>query len=237
EEMQNDPLANGPTRGLARLVERPPTGTEVTTEWLVGCLVRVWPNDTDAVLAAAARAMVKRFEEPDVGYAPFHAWLEPLTDPFRPWTEMACLAVAVALSQKAGRPRAAAVDGLILAIDDGRVDEGELGTVLARVLEGGWAALGRPTAAFAEVVAVSPRHEDAVARILDAMFGYWGQDAAKVALPPVRGLPALLELFHPLLRSRGRVVSEPARRALGAVAGRGKAAKLARAILARGREE
>lgn len=231
EERATDPFADLPHRGFLRMVERPFNHSDLESDWLVDWLLSIWPRNTDPLLAAAVTAMVDRFEEPDVGYAPFHAWLGPLLDPYRPWTDIACLAEVVALTLRGNRTRAAATDALIDAIESGRVRGRDVGTSLALLLDGGWAQLIRPAKALDEVSRVSSRHQREIERLLDAMLAHWGREEAEaVEIPTTKGLPAILQQFQDLLVAHGTTPSVPALRALEVVPGKGKAAKLAKAI-------
>ena len=149
-------------------------------------------------------------------------FLEPLLDPHEPAGPMARLLVATALGTKDPAQRRLAVDVVVQAVDDGRLDSEALADGLVRA--SGWTALARLAGTLEEV---------ASAGALQALVA---RRAALVSLPAyepgARGLAALLEVLLDLSAAAGAAVEGPSRAWLSRLSGSSKAAKAARSLLA-----
>jgi hypothetical protein len=184
-------------------------------------LASVWPGNPEPGLALAVSSLALALERPSD--LPERVLLEPMFHPGQRWTELADVAVALALLSKSAGSRALAVDLLHAAILDGRVGEPTLAGPLGTLLAGGHGTHARLGPALAEVMRGGTRHAEVVAGVLDGV---------------VAALPAedrqLHHLLTPLLEAvtvSGRAV-EASREVLGSIGGSGKAAKLAAKVLA-----
>jgi hypothetical protein len=180
----------------------------------------IWPLQADPAFATGVRALFDRIDMASASTAPNFAHVEPLFEPDRPWSELAILTLWLSLLVRDADARGLAVDALVEGIEDGRAHPAPLADVLCRLAEGGVAKPNRLT----ESLAVSPLHRLVVAEILEALI-------ARGALP-AHGLHQPLALLHDASIQLGRPVGAQARPQLEAIRGTGKAAKLARALLA-----
>jgi hypothetical protein len=109
---------------------------------LHGWAATVWPAHLAPYFAAGLSIPRRGYMQADLlrQRAPF---LEPLFDPDVPFTEMAQVLLALALTQKEPEVAGLAVDALIELIRDGRCLGPELGAVFARLLPAGSVKLNR----------------------------------------------------------------------------------------------
>lgn len=149
-------------------------------------------------------------------------FLEPLLDPHEPLGPTARLLIATALATKETGQRRMAVDVVVQAVDDGRLDADALADGLMRAT--GWTAPARLAGTLEEAAAAGPLQALVVRR------------ATLRALPEhdlgARGLSALLEVALDLCTAAGEAVPEAARPWLGRLTGSSKAARAAKALLA-----
>jgi hypothetical protein len=213
-----------PTVGLHRAVSRSWQTPDLHATWIIRWTSMLWPLSTDGALAAGIRSMLERVDMDAASSAPNFAHLEVLFEPDRPWSELGVLALWLGLIARDADVRGLAVDALVEGIDDGRAHPRPLSDVLCRLVAGGWVKLNRLTESLASVAAVSPLHRLVVAEVLEALLSQ--------ATLPKRGLHQPLELLLDVCSQLARPVGAPARKAFEAIAGSGKAARLARALLA-----
>ena len=212
-----------PTSALHRLGDPHWPSMDQQTEWQVEWAARVWPARTDAVLAAGVRWIIRRIETTGSLAWPDHAYLGSLFETYRPWTEMAYLAVSVASLSRDTEVKGTAVDALIEAIDDGRCHPLPLGDALVGLWRGGWPKPNRLAAVFEDVARVGPLHELAIALALDELVGSWQ------ALP--HGAHHLLTPLHAGFAALGLAPRAKTRKLLETVTTGGKTGKLVKAIL------
>ena len=108
---------------------------DFSDSWSIQLLGLQWPQNPDSVLALGAMAIGNRLDKNAVHDAPDHAFLLPLFDPARPWSEMAHLLACLALTAKDSDQRTTAVDAAIEALADGRADPKQMAAVFARLAE------------------------------------------------------------------------------------------------------
>lgn len=192
--------------------------------WMLPWLESVWPLNSDPYLAAGVISLIGRIDAPSSTLQPNHVFLEPLFEPDRPWSEVACLAVWIGLLSKDADVRGTALDALIEAIDDGRAHAGLMGAVLARIFAGGWTRLNRLAESLGEVARLSPLSARFAARVLESLV------ASYQKLP--RDAHHVISLLLELLTDLGTALNPDARKALEGIRGSSKAAKAARGLLA-----
>ena len=195
-----------------------PTGTAWVYDW-VGTL---WPAQLDGYFFVGADKLVRRMDASSSTYEAAWAFLTPLFDVDRPWTEMMSLTAVISL---AGRDRdvlGLAVDAMVESISDGRLSPELLNASLTKLAIPFWLKLNRLCKSLREVSRISPLHAAFVARALHSLVVAWSEipkDAHHVL--------ALLQELHAEL---ALVVPEKVREKLAAIKGSGKAAKAAKGI-------
>ena len=138
---------------------------------------------------------------------------------------MARLLLAGNLSSNRPELQGLAVDALVAAVDDGRLDGRLLGETMRQLLTEGLAKPARLAKALADAARVSPLHARVVASAL--------QRSTAGHSPPPFGFHALLELLKELLVETGQRVDDPeARATLGGLPSSGKTGRLVRDLLA-----
>ena len=153
---------------------------------------------------------------------PDRLFLEPLLDPAEPFGPMARLLLATALATKEAAQRRLAVDVLIQAVGDGRLDAQALAEGL--VGAAGWTAPARLSGTLEDAASAGPLQALVVRR--GALESLPEHD------PTARGLSALLEVLLDLSTAAGAAVDGPARAWLDRLTGSSKAARAAKALLA-----
>jgi hypothetical protein len=117
--------------------------------------------------------------------------LRELLAPGPAFDESATLLLAIGLTYHLASVRALALEALLMAIDHGRLVPGSLAVDLGRLLSAGFVPLPRLTVSLAQARAISPRTDDALRQVLEALLP---------ALPaaPLRQTGALLTLYADL---------------------------------------
>jgi hypothetical protein len=155
-------------------------------------------------------------------YRPF---IEALLDPDTPLGPMARLLLAGTLSSNRPELQGLAVDALVAAVDDGRIDGRRLDEALRQLLAEGLAKPARLAKALGDAARVSPLHGRVAVHTLERL------GARQSPHPP--GFHAILELLKELLVETGQRVDDPeVRAALGGLLPSGKTGRLVRDILA-----
>lgn len=156
------------------------------------------------------------------GVRPF---VEALLDPDTPLRPMGRLLMAGTLSSNRPELQGLAVDALVAAVDDGRIDGRLLGEATRQLLDAGLAKPARLAKAFADAARVSLLHARVVAQAIQRL-------AVGQSHPPL-GFHLLLELLRELLVETGQRVDDPENRAgLEGLLTGGKTARLVRDIVA-----
>jgi Family of unknown function (DUF6493) len=189
-----------------------------------GWVASAWPLGRESFFATGADLMLGVEFPPSeaVSYRPF---IEALLDPDTPLRPMARLLLAGTFSSNRPELQGLAVDALVAAVDDGRLDGRLLGKTMRQLLLAELAKPARLAKALADAARVSPLHARVVASALQRL-------TAGQSLPPL-GFHALLELLKELLVETGQRVDDPEVRAtLGGLPSSGKTGRLVRDILA-----
>jgi hypothetical protein len=138
-----------------------PGARESLQRWVAS----LWPTNLDPFFAAGVGLPRTRFMVADL-LRQRALFLEPLFDPDVPFTEMAQVLLALALTQKEPEVAGTAIDVLIELIRDGRCAGTELGSVFARMLPSGLIKLNRLGSRLENVARASLLHTHVCARIL-----------------------------------------------------------------------
>lgn len=214
------PKVDGPDLFTVLVHEGSAHGAGDATNWVASA----WPLGRESFFAVAADMMLGVEFSPTEGrmYRPF---IEALLDPDTPFRPMARLLLVGTLSSNRPELQGLAVDALIAAVDDGRIDGRLLGEATRQLLAEGLAKPARLRKALGEAARVSPLHARVVAYALQR-FGD-GQSH-----PPL-GFHGLLELLKELLVETGQRADDPeVRAALERLPSGGKTNRLTRDILA-----
>ncbi len=151
-------------------------------------------------------------------------YLEPLLDPDLPLRSMAMLLLVLGLAAKEAGEHGLATDVTIAAIEDGRLDQIQLGTVMTALLPTGYVKAARWAKTLGEARRVSPLHAEvirmAIARSLRG---------DPKSMP--KDLHALVELLRELVVETQTAVDEDAHAFLEQLVGTSKLGKAAKAII------
>jgi hypothetical protein len=152
-------------------------------------------------------------------------FLEPLLDPDEPVGEMAIHLITVALGSAEAGQRRIAVDVAAQAVADRRLDGPAVGAGLASWLRRGVLKPGRVVTSLGDIAAVSALHAVEALRAVEVVVA--------TAEVPARQAAGVLDLMLRLVHEVGvPPADDRARRYLAGVTGSGKAAGLARQLLA-----
>ncbi len=185
----------------------------------------VWPIDPKPLLAAGCHAICLRLFRPSSNWTPTAAYLEPLLDPATPLSELANVALAMALVAQDADARQMAIEVVVSAMRDGRSDGRALGAVMGRLaLTDGVVKLGRVAKAVDDLVRHGPAQQLGCAALLEDVL-------AAFAEPP-RDMLQLLVPYHELLVAAGRLLDSRLAPLLQKATGSGKTASIARELLA-----
>jgi hypothetical protein len=185
----------------------------------------VWPIAREAWLAQGVKAIGTNLDWWEARWSN-RTYLEPLTDPDLPLKPMALVLLTLGLAAKQADEHGLATDGLIAAIDDGRIDGPLLGGAMRSLLPTALIKPSRWAKALRDAARVSPLHARIVAHAVQHALG-------DELVEPPRDLLALLELLKELLIEVGEPVSlTPLRAWLAAWKASGKTAKIVKDLLA-----
>lgn len=184
----------------------------------------VWPQARQSYFAREARIVFNHLES--LSKEIYLSQWEPLFDPDVLAQGTACWLIALALATKNPTPARMALDALIQAVYDSRIDGSGFGHVIADLIHNNLSASSRWMPAFQETARTSPVHLvfmcSALDRALAGLSNFHGK-------PPLK----LIELYYELSVEAGQAVKNPgARDYLNALAAAGgKAQKLTQALL------
>lgn len=187
-------------------------------------MASVWPLNNDPYFSAGFTAIRERLNSNKASvYHPNHVLVEPLFQPDRPWTEMACLLLALGSLSREVETRSAAVDVLITSISDGRADDSLLAATWLKMCPMEFLKINRISEVLVTVAAVSPMHRwfaaDVTQRII-AGLPEWPTDGHHLLTPLIEWLTDL-----------GLALTAEARSALETLKPTAKAAKLTQTLL------
>jgi len=183
------------------------------------------PSDPEAFLAEGARAIGNNLDWSEAQWQN-RAYLELLLDPVTRMTPMACLLLALGLAGKEPGQTAIAVDALVLAHADGRLDaHARLAHALRALLATPLVKPARLHKSFLAAMRASPRIHSLVFDLLCAALQARPQD-------PPKDMALLLDLSLELKISGSRAVPPDVSQALAGMKLTGKARALQRKLLA-----
>jgi hypothetical protein len=153
-----------PTATMHRILRDEDGGTDLTCSWAVAWLAMLWPLNLDGYFTVGLRNIMDGINSG--GNGADGAFLRPLFEFNRPWTEMSRVCLAAALLSPEGRRKNTAVAVLTEGIRDGRADAAEFARIFARINDGGWLKARHLHAALAAVAEQSPLHQVFVGNLL-----------------------------------------------------------------------
>jgi len=181
----------------------------------------VWPQYRESYFAGEARQVLAHIDSQ--GKYWLDAW-EPAFDIDTHTKGMARFLIVFGLAAKREECVKQAIEVLILAIEDGRLDGESLGDAFATTMFSRHLVISRWMIALDEVAIVSPLHKIAVKRTLEhALVG-----VSPMGSPPPKLLPRLYELATECGEG---IIFEQARARLRGMSLKGVAAKTAKALL------
>jgi Family of unknown function (DUF6493) len=186
----------------------------------------VWPSNREPFYARGALELGGNIDWWQARWYT-RSFLEPLLLPTEPVGEMATLLLSLGLAAREAGERGLATDVAIAAIADGRLDLERTGKIIgdltnSRLLKG-----TRLASALADASRMSSQHVTSVCELIEVVL-------SALDGPPPSDLHALLSLLNELQASLDHGIRRPTARAyLVGIEGTGKAATLARHLLAR----
>jgi hypothetical protein len=185
----------------------------------------VWPIAREAWLGQGVEVIGMNLDWWEAQWSD-RTYLEALTDPDLPLKPMALLVLTLGLAAKQADQSGLAADGLIAAIDDGRVDGPLLGGAMRSLLPTSLIKPSRWAKTLRDAARVSPLHARTVAHAVQHALG-------DELVEPPRDMLALLELLKELLVEVGEPVSVAHTRAwLHGCNASGKTAKVVKDLVA-----
>jgi len=212
-----------PTAALNRQPEKRSFFGETNVPWVAQWLSYIWPQNPSGAYIKSAVKLTERMDEDASSWEPRHGHFHALFQKNRPWLEPGHLLLGIGLCAKDADVRGLAVDALIEGIGERRFDPARFASVMARLVEGEWVKLGRLGDALMQAVPVSNLHATVIG---DALLQWLPRLDFKQ-----KNSFRLLEVLVETQAIAGRPLDEPARAALKASTGSGKAARLARQLL------
>jgi hypothetical protein len=191
------------------------TNNLVDVRWLAS----IWPMRREPYFALAVSELGFNMDWAGTHWQ-HKAWYEPLLDPDCPLGEMAMLLLAVGLASKQPVECGLATDILIAGIADGRIEGGDLGTSMGKLLFSWLVKPNRWAHCLAEAARVSPLHSRIVRAAIERAL-------ADAKGSPPHGLHTLLELLYQLSVGTGEAVHDV--RTLEFLSGLKGSSKLAKA--------
>jgi len=201
--------------------------------WVIQWASMIWPAKPAGYFSIGASSIRMRSDEPASTEFPFHEFLPPLFAVDCPWGFHAVLMILTAVTSKSKDCQIKAVDALVTAIADGRLEATAFGDWVAEVnlLSDGHPddartrpdfVLKRLADNFNEVASISALHGWTIGSVLEKFLA---------THPVQRGTLNLLALFQDLQARFGIGISDRLRETLKSIQGKTKTAKAAAALL------
>jgi len=148
----------------------------------------VWPSNLEPYFSEGAKLIDITWSE-----AQWHvrAYFEPMLSPDVPLKDMALLLLAEGLGAAESGQKGIAIDIVIMAIDDGRLDVAKFAACMGSLLPTGYMKVSRWTKALSEISSVSNKHAAAVRSLIQGMLRHDPTESP-------RDLGGLIELLYEL---------------------------------------
>ena len=197
---------------------------EPHTMWLAQWLAYVWPQNPAAVQLKGVTNLIQRMDDDSSSWSPSSGYFQSLFQRNRPWLEPGHLLLCIGLVGKDADAKGLAVDALIEGIDGRLFDPDMFAAVMSRLSEGEWVKHGRLGDALMAAIQVSELHAAVVSEALQKWLptlDLGQQNAFRI-----------LEVLVEAQAAARQELGEEAREALRRFEGSGKAARIARQLLA-----
>lgn len=193
-------------------------------KYLMRWATQLWPANREATFARGCDRLEISVDYADVNDREYCAYVEPLAEPHTELRPMACLALALSLAAQDNALRGHAQDGLIAAINEGRMNVEELGHTMSRLLETGINKFARWAKVLRGVARISPEHTRVAAELITRSLR---GDPSKAP----RDISALLELLFELLsETDSNLKDQQAQDYIAGLKAGGKTAKLVKQL-------
>ncbi len=192
---------------------------------LIRWSLTLWPCWNEPIFAEGIERLGTNLDWSQASWADRH-YLDPLVEPTTPLRPMALLLLAIGLAAKEPGQSGLAIDALIAAIEEGRLDPDAMADCMASLLPTGLIKAARWAATLGQVARASPTHGVLVARVIQGMLRGDPKQAR-------RDIGGLLELLRELLVEHSMPLRASAAIAyLQPLVGSSKTGKLAAALIA-----
>ncbi len=214
-----------PSAALTRNLDSERYGAgDLNATWIAQWLAHLWPQNPAGACLKGVAKLHERIDEDSNGWEPRHGFMRVLFQRNRPWREAGHLLLCLGLAGKDADTKGLAVDALIEGIEGRLFDPERFAVVLGRLAEGEWVKFNRIADGLMLAIQVSDLHAAVVAQALEKILprlDFRQKNAFR-----------LLEVLVEAQAVSARPLSEEAREAVCRIDGSGKAAKLAKRILA-----
>lgn len=183
------------------------------------------PGDLEPFFAEGARSIGNNIDWWEACWQD-KAYLQPLLDSSVEFGEMATLALVCALVGKEPGQAALAVDALVQAHREGRLDAMQFAEVNSRLALGGLARLARLRKSFDAAMRIEPGIAGVVVEVIEHLLG-------EVRDPAPKDLAKLLELLNEICIASSREIGPASREALRQMKLGGSAVALRKQLLSR----
>ncbi|AHJ96279.1 DUF6493 family protein [Hymenobacter swuensis] len=133
-------------------------------------LLTLLPNNADALYWHLIRIGCRTDDKESSSQTALQTVLQGLLAPGPVLTEPATLLLALGLTHGAPVCRAVALEALLAAVENGRLDSATLGEALGKLLAAEFVPVQRLTDTLAQARAISPRTDDALRQLLEAVL-------------------------------------------------------------------
>lgn len=198
--------------------------SELLSVWISQWLFYVWPQDVTGAYFRATRSLMYRIDEDTSSWSPLHGYFDALFIRGRPWGEGGHLVLCLGLVGKDADAKGLAIDAMIEGIDNGAFQPKRFAHIMQKLSGAEWVKLNRLGASLTQVAQTSPLQANAVSQ------------AMQLWLPSFdftqRGSFHVLESLSEAQATSGQPLLPQMRAKLDTLTGKGKAAKLAKGLLA-----
>jgi len=197
---------------------------EMNSPWVSQWLSFIWPQNPAASCLRGVTRLMLRTDENGSSWSPSHGYFQPLFQRGRPWREPGHLLLCLGLVGKDADARGLAIDALIEGIEVRLFDPELFASTIARLAKGEWIKFNRLGDALMPVIQVSPLH----AVVISDALQHW---LPKLDLQQKNAFQ-LLEVLVEAVALTGKPLGDGPRAVLAGVTGGGKAAKIAKQLVA-----
>lgn len=170
-------------------------------------LLTLLPNNTDALYWHLIRTGCRTDDKESSSQTAMQTVLQSLLAPGSVLTEAATLLLALGLTHGASVCRAVALEALLASVENGRLAPVALGEALGKLLAAEFVPVQRLTDTLAQARAISPRTDDALRQLLEAMLPL-------LPATPLRNTRKLIEAYADVQGRTRRLAPTPVQQKL-----------------------